>query len=103
MLPKSYRLPSPEIRPLMRSGKRLSTAGLQLVFMPNAVGVCRFAFVVPTGVDKRATVRNRIKRLLRQDVYVMLPKMQRNFDAVVIVRSKHSSSVEELLHRADIL
>ena len=92
MLPKSNRLPSLEIRALMYRGKRLSAPELQLVYHTNKLGVARFAFVVSTNIDKRATVRNRIKRLLRQSVRHLLPEIKPGFDIIFIIKGKPGAS-----------
>lgn len=107
MLPKSNRLPSFEIRTVMRRGKRLLSTYLQCVFLPNQVNTPRFAFVVSTNVDKRATRRNRIKRLMREAVHRLLPQIRGSSDAILIARSTQEveikRSVEELLRRAQLL
>jgi ribonuclease P protein component len=91
----------------MRRGKRIANASMQLIFSPNQVGRSRFAFVVSTNVDKRATVRNRLKRLMREAVRALLPKLQENADVILQARSNREGeireSVEELLRRANLL
>lgn len=107
MLPKSNRLPSSEIRTVMRRGKRIVNASIQLIFLPNQVGTPRFAFVVATSVDKRATKRNRLKRLMREAAYRLLAQIRGSVDAVVIARSTREGEIEnsvgELLHKAELL
>jgi len=44
----------------------------------------RFAFIIPTTVDKRSAVRNRIKRLLRESVRPFAGTLS-GVDCVVIV------------------
>lgn len=107
MLPKSNRLPSSEIRSVMRRGKRFSTASMQMIVAASSVQAPRFAFVVSTSVDKRATRRNRIKRLMREEVRTLLSNLKDNTDVVLTARSgqedKVTKSVEELLRRANLL
>lgn len=107
MLPKSNRLPSSDIRTVMRRGKRIANAYMQCVFLPNRGNAPRFAFVVSTQVDKRATKRNRIKRLMREAVHRLLPQIRGSIDAILIARSTREAeiknSVGELLHKAELL
>lgn len=111
MLPKINRLPSPEIRILMRRGKRTSNNLLELITNTNQLRSSRFAFIVSRSIDKRATKRNRVKRLLRQAVANLLPQIRVNLDVIVVARSKQllaeeasiSGIVDELFHRAHIL
>lgn len=110
MLPKPNRLPSPEIKSVMRSGKRASTEGVQLVITQHTLPASRFAFVVPIGVDKRAVRRNRIRRLLRESVRLALPTIAPGWDGVFFVRKKLPDEftavdtlVRELLKKAGLL
>lgn len=107
MLPKPNRLPSFEIRNVLRRGKRIANASMQVVFLPNQINVSRFAFVVSTNIDKRATKRNRIKRLMRETVHAVLPQIRRTIDAILIARSTEepeiARSVDELFHKAEFL
>lgn len=61
--------------------------GVQIVSLKNNLEVARFAFIVPTKVDKRATVRNRIKRLLREQVRKFMPQLPIGRDVVIIART----------------
>lgn len=111
MLPKPNRLPSPEIRTVMRRGKRIANASMQFVFLPNRGNAPRFAFIVSTSIDKRATKRNRIKRVMRESVHRVFGKLHKSVDGILIARSKKlvtdeaqiSKSLHELLTRAQLL
>lgn len=46
----------------------------------------RFAFIVSTRVDKRATVRNRVKRLLREAVGAHIAHMVEGIDGVLVAK-----------------
>lgn len=102
MLPKENRLPSPQIKTVMRRGKRVSAQGLQLIFVQNNLPVSRFAFVVPKSVDKRAVVRNRIRRVVREAVRLALSQITPGWDGVFLIR-KEFPKAQELLHRAGFL
>lgn len=102
MLPRENRLPSSEIKSVMRRGKRVSAQGVQLIFTQNSLSVSRFAFIVPKSVDKRAVVRNRIRRVVREAVRLALPAIVPGWDGVIVIR-KEFSKTQELLRRAGLL
>ncbi len=87
MLPSIYRLPSVEISPLLRKGARLRVGGIELVYKATA-HISKFAFIVSTKLDKRATARNRMKRLMREAVHRLMPTTQKGVDGVFLVRGK---------------
>jgi ribonuclease P protein component len=66
MLSKEYRLDKNEIKRIMRFGKRIDTEFFTLrAWYDENLNNSKFAFVVSTKIDKRATVRNNIKRKFR--------------------------------------
>jgi ribonuclease P protein component len=69
MLPKEYRLDKSEIKRIMRFGKRIDTEFFTLrAWYDESLDNAKFAFIISTKVDKRATVRNNIKRKFRAAV-----------------------------------
>lgn len=110
MLPKANRLPAPDVRLLLRKGKRLYSPMVQLIYGKNNLPVSRFAFIVSTKIDKRATARNRIRRLLSESVRLLLPSLAPEYDVLFIVRQKNrderigevKQSVENLLRTAGL-
>lgn len=90
MLPLQHRLPSYDISRVMRSGKRVVGNGIT-IFIDSSRTVrdgndknSRFAFVVSTKVDKRAVVRNRMRRVLSESVGHLLPELRVPIDVVCI-------------------
>ena len=86
MLPKPNRLLRTEITKVMKYGRRCVLPELQLVYGREGTGVSRFAFIVSTAIDKRAVVRNRVRRLLREAVRRALPNVKQGTDCVFIAR-----------------
>ena len=118
MLPKEHRLPSPQIKSVMRRGKRVHEAGLTLFYQkldPRLRGddvgeVSRFAVIVPKAVNKRAVGRNRLKRLTRESVRLALGSLAPGWDGVFMVRkglgddfASVNACVRDLLTRSKIL
>lgn len=84
MLPLSHRLPSQRVRLLFRLGKRISGDWYQLVYQKTS-GVPRFGFLISVKIDKRAVVRNRNRRLLRESVHHLLPEFL-PCDCIIVAR-----------------
>lgn len=87
MLSRVHRLPSPEIKIVMRRGRRVTTPELVCIWKECETIPVRFAIIVSTKVDKRATIRNRIKRVLGESVRQLAPNMKIGADVVLIARS----------------
>lgn len=49
-------------------------------------GPSRFGFVVSNKISKKANIRNKIKRALRETVRQNLPKLKSGFDVVFLVK-----------------
>ena len=86
MLAKVNRLPSYELRKTLQSGKRINFPQVSFIYKPNGNQASRFGFVVGTNIDKRAVVRNRLKRRLRESIRLLLPKIKTGFDVIILAR-----------------
>jgi len=91
MMPRINRLPSSEISRVMRYGKRIPGDFFQIIEQKNEVDVSRFAIIVSTKIDKRATRRNRMRRLLSESIRHLLPRLTISLDRIVIVRKDFST------------
>lgn len=102
MLPKANRLPSPFIRSVLRNGQRIHRGPFTLYIATNENGTARLAIIVPGAIDKRSTVRNRIKRQLREALRSLLPEISPDWDIVIRVRAvieNDSSKVDNLIQQ----
>lgn len=77
MLAQAYRLPS-SIQ-LHKAGFR-KTPLFSVKFVSNNLSVSRFGFVVRKTVDKRAVVRNRIRRVFRSCIESNLDTITSGYD-----------------------
>lgn len=91
MLPKTHRLPASEIPHVMKYGSRIAGNGVILIYRNRGQGTInnkqetsRFTFIVSTKIDKRAAVRNRIRRLMSESVRHMMERITPGTDAVMI-------------------
>lgn len=104
MLSKENRLTDDyDFRRVKRLGKTYHCPLFKLTTAPQKrIGQPRFGFVISTKIDKRATVRNRIKRLLREAVRASLSKIPNGFDLVFVVRPQVvGKSYEEISATVD--
>jgi ribonuclease P protein component len=100
MLPRSNRIPSSEIPGVMRHGKRAAGEIFQIVTQKGeadvtpSLGKPRFAFIVSTKIDKRATRRVRMKRLISESIFHLLPRFHGSADCIVIARKDFSGMMQ---------
>lgn len=97
MFPKENRLPSYEIPLLFRNGRGVVIDGLQLRYAIRPEQTRRFAVVVPLSVSKKAVVRNRMKRLVRESIRVLLLELPVRIDAVVLVKRSEGLDTIQLM------
>lgn len=116
MLPHSHRLPASEIPRVMKFGKRLSAQGITLAYTKerqetiNNKQLPRFSFIVSTKVNKRAVVRNRMRRILSESVRHLMNRIALDIDGVFIGsrqlvglnQKEVEGRVVEILVRAEI-
>jgi ribonuclease P protein component len=86
MLPRSYRLPSTEIEDVMHSGKKVYSAGVELIYQKSTNVNSRFAFIVSTRVSKKAVVRNRIRRIISESVRHLIAETNPKISGVFVVK-----------------
>jgi ribonuclease P protein component len=77
MLAREYRLPATT---KLTHAHFARTPLFSVKYASNTLSVSRFAFVVRKATDKRAVVRNRIRRLLRSCIEELLPQIAPGYD-----------------------
>lgn len=55
-----------DFRQLFRKGRRFESIFFRLLTRKNLVGYSRFAFITPRSLDKRSSVRNRLRRRAKE-------------------------------------
>ena len=118
MLPRPHRLPASEIPHVMKYGGRVAGNGMILIYRNRGQGTInnkqetsRFAFIVSTKVDKRATVRNRMRRLMSESVRHVYDSIRPGVDGVFagsksligLTQQEAETIVQNLLRKADLL
>ena len=112
MLAKINRLRKDKDFSLLASrGRTYFGQELSLKCSPNHLSQSRWGFVVSKKVDKRAVIRNKIKRRLRAMVRQNLTHLKGGFDVMVLTRAEIKNLTYQqlkekflsLLKRADLI
>lgn len=88
MLPSPNRLKADrDFKRVLKIGRFFNSREMRIKAAPNNLAFARFGFVISTAVDKRSTVRNRIKRQAREVVRLLLKErlVSPGFDVVILL------------------
>jgi len=112
MLPQTSRLKKKkDIERVFKKGKGVKEDFLILKTVKNDLNETRFGFIVSQKISKKANIRNKIKRRLRELVKVKLKKLKKGTDNLIIVlpglETKDFWEIEEtitkLIKKAQVL
>lgn len=85
MLPDKNRLKKKkDFEKVLKEGKGIKEDSLILKVKKNKSKKLRFGFVVSKKISKKAVVRNKIKRRLREVVKEKIKKIDKDFDIIII-------------------
>lgn len=87
-----------EIRLLFARGKRVDTPLFRMIVRKNHLAHARFLFVTPKTLDKRAVVRNRIRRRAREWIRTHVPIDSINLDIALIFKKTTQSASRAVLY-----
>ena len=88
MLAKANRLRQErDFKGVAQKGKAVFSPSLSLKLIRNNSDVSRFGIIVSTKVSKKAVLRNRLKRRLREIIRLNLPQLKKGFDIMVLTRA----------------
>lgn len=91
MLSKNHRLKkTKEIERVFEKGHWYQQDFISLKLFKNQLGVSRFAIIVSTKIDKRAVVRNKIRRWLSEMIRKKLPAITAGYDILLIPKKEIS-------------
>lgn len=112
MLSKQYRLQKDkDFELVFKKGRIISNEFLFLKFVKNNLAVSRSGFIISKKISKNATVRNRIKRRLREIIRKRLDNIKAGFDIIIVAKPRIVNKdyleiregVEELLRKVGLL
>lgn len=79
-----------EFKRLQAGSRKLNSRHLLAIINPSSGPNSRIGITVTTRIDKRATQRNRIKRIIRETFRHLHHQLSGTFDIVVIARQNAS-------------
>lgn len=89
MLPKIYRVgPKRIINKVIKKGRIYKGDFLTLKYLPNGQKNLRLGINIGLWIDKRSTVRNRIKRKIKSFLLEILPNYDKPYDIMLTLRKK---------------
>src|SRR3989344_6458243 len=102
MLPKIHRLTKKkDFDVVFKGGKSVGGAFLMVKILKSNLGESRFGFVVSKKVSPKATVRNKVKRRLREAVACEIKNMKGARDVIIValpgVQKQEFSVIREMV------
>lgn len=102
MLSQLHRLKkTKEIEGVFKNGRWYQEDFITLKLLKNPLRLSRFVIIVSTKTDKRATVRNRIKRCITEIIRKKLPEIVGGYDVLLIPKkeiiNKNYQEIEDAL------
>ena len=104
MLPKENRLKkNKDFKKVFKDGKGFKEDFLVLKKAKNNLEISRFGFAVSKTFFKKATLRNKIKRRLREAVRIRLNEIKKGIDVVIIaspgLETKDFREIKEIVNK----
>ena len=78
---------------VFKEGNAVKAPFLFIKYRKTGKLVSRFGFMIPTKVAGNVVARNRLKRVLSETIRQYIPKLQKSYDVVVVVRKVAEESV----------
>ncbi len=94
MFARKYRLPA-KIR--LDNSKNVHSPFFIVKISKNTLVHNRYGFIISKKIDKRATVRNRVKRRIRACIEELHPKMVTGYDLLFIIKKEAVEKTTEIL------
>ncbi len=88
MIPRKHKLPSNLISDVLKNGRFVYNHFFLIKYKFNTYGYSRIAVIVSTKIDKRAVIRNKLKRRILGLFSGIINKIPKPLDIVVITKKK---------------
>jgi len=104
VLPRANRLTKKkDFEVIFKKGKGVKDDFLIFKILKNHLKKSRFGFIVSKKVSNKATVRNKIKRRLRDAVFKKLDEIKNNIDVIIValpgIENKEFSEIQEAIDK----
>ena len=105
MLSKKHRIQKKkDIERIFKEGKSFKESFLVLKTAKNNLNIARFGFIVSRKISKKANVRNKIKRRLRETVRLKMKLLKSNTDNLFITlpgieKKERFKDIEETIEK----
>ncbi len=96
MFKKKYRL-NPRIR--LENTSRIQTVFFALTLAKNQLIHNRYGFIASKRIDKRAVVRNRVKRRVRACIEQMTSNIKNGYDMLFVLKVAATSAKTDFLQK----
>lgn len=108
MLPFKNRLKKEkDFQQVFNKGRFINSDLISVRFLGNSTDDTRVGFIVSKKVSKKAVLRNRVKRKLREVMRVNMEKIKGGFDIIITAKSieleEIDKTLEELLKRSNLI
>lgn len=112
MLAYKYRLTkNKDFERVAKFGRVIFCREMGIKWIKNDLSISRFAIIVSLKIDKKATVRNKIKRRIRTIIFQNLKTMKSGFDIMILTNPEIKNlnyweikeKLEGLLKKAQLL
>ncbi len=89
MLPSDNRIKRKnDFSVILEKGETVHSELMVVKFLENNLKETRFGFIVSRKVSSKAVSRNRVKRILREQIRLRLPKIKKGLDVVIIAKKE---------------
>jgi ribonuclease P protein component len=100
MLPKQLRFPLRQSKTFFHDARRVVSPPFLIYYQENSAGAtAQAAVIVPKKVSKKAVERNRLKRIVHQELSSTLPFLQ-SYSLVVYITRHFEASALPILNTA---
>lgn len=96
-IPSANRLKKEDFDLVFKKGKTVSGSFLFLKYATNEGQVTKMSIVVPAKVSKKASQRNRIKRIVSESLKPMLGQLDNGLMMVIVVTHLPENNISKLL------
>ncbi|PIR05888.1 ribonuclease P protein component [Candidatus Kuenenbacteria bacterium CG11_big_fil_rev_8_21_14_0_20_37_9] len=103
MLAKEYRLSKDvDFQKVYKKGIILFSLFFNVKYLENNLQNSRFGIVVSTKISKKAVIRNKNKRIIRNIIYENLTNISQCFDVIILAKPAITTVNKEKLNQSFI-